>query len=584
MTPEGSDIAEYARQNDAPGKERPTNHMGSERTRGVGSRTNRRRRPSGEPAPLPRHPLAGSGKLWLSLGLFFVVIFALLISSTTFVLGQGAFWDGLDQKVLEWVKAIRTDTLTSISRGLNSLTDAWFLRILRWGTVIGLLLFKRWRHLVAFVAVVLVFQPLLLALSNQVARPRADDIEILATWVEFASPSIPLAALTITLVGMTYALVVKGRGHGIALLVAAIVVLVVGLARVYLAVDRMTDGLSGAVLAGAATLLIFRLWTPDEVFPVSYSRQKTAHLELTERRRKAIFTALRDQLGLRAVDVKLFALESSGGSSPLLITLEGGDPSRVFAKLYAQNHVRSDRWYKFGRSLLYGALEDERPFRTVRDLAEYEDYIMRLMQAAGVPGPASYGIVEITRGREYLVVTDFIEGSEISSAEVDEIVVGGGLTAVRSMWDAGLAHRDIKPGNILVRDHDIFLIDAAFGETRPSAWREAVDLANMMLTLSLYTSADQVYSAARERFSDVEIGEALAATRGVTIPSQLGHALKRDRRDLLGELRRLAPQREPVRIQRWTPRRLALLATTAVVAVVMAWLIVINLAFVGNLL
>ncbi len=557
--------------------------MGSEGIRGV-RRTGVRRRPSGEPAPLPREPLAGSGKIWLTLALVTLIIFALLMSSTTFLLGRGAFWDGVDQNIVEWVKEIRSDTLTSLSRAVNSLTNAWFLRILRWGAVIGLLFFRRWRHLFAFVGLILVIQPVLVALSNRLARPRADGIEILATWADFASPSLPVAALTITLVGMTYALVVGGRSRQIALMLATLMVMAVGLARIYLAVDRMTDALTGAVLATAVALLVFRLWTPDAVFPVRYSRGKKAHLELTEQRREAIFTALREQLGLRAVDVKLFAVESSAGSSPLLITLEGENPGRVFAKLYAQNHVRSDRWYKLGRSLLYGALEDETSFRTVRALAEYEDYIMRLMQSAGVPGPVPYGIVEITQGREYLLVTEFIEGKEISQAEVDGAVVDDGLDAVRSMWDAGLAHRDIKPGNVLVRESDIFLIDAAFGETRPSAWREAVDLANMMLTLSLRTSSDQVYQAALELFTEDDIAEALAATRGVTIPSELKHAISDDRRDLLGELRQMAPQRAPIRIQRWTRRRVALLTVAGLLAVVTAWLVVVNIAIVGNLL
>ncbi len=484
-----------------------------------------------------------------------------------------------------WVDGIRTDTLTSLARGLNSLADAEFLRVLRWATVIALLFFKRWRHLLAFNGLILVIQPALFSVSNRMARPRADGIEILASWADFASPSLPVAALTITLAGMTYALVVRGRGRRIALLAVAVIILLVGLARVYLAVDRMTDGLSGAVLAAAFTMLLFRLWTPDAVFPVSYSRRKTAHLEMTEVRTQAIFKALRDQLGLQAVEMRLFGLEASGGSSPLLITLEGDDPGYVFAKLYAQNHLRSDRFYKVGRSLLYGALEDERPFRTVRALAQYEDYIMRLMQSAGVPGPASYGIVEITQGREYVLVAEFLEGAmEMSQAVVGDTVVSQGLAAVRSMWDAGLAHRDIKPGNLLVRDGDIFLIDVAFGETRPSPWREAVDLANMMLTLSLRTSPDLVYRTALEHFTADDIAEALAATRGVTIPGELKGAIKSDPGDVICELRRLAPGRTPIRIQRWTRRRLALLLTTGVLAALTAWLVTINLALVGNLL
>ena len=40
----------------------------------------------------------------------------------------------------------------------------------------------------------------------------------------------------------------------------------------------------------------------------------------------------------------------------------------------------------------------------------------------------------------------------------------------------GSAHRDIKPANLLVRDGQVFLIDAFFVQVRPSPWRQAVDL------------------------------------------------------------------------------------------------------------
>jgi tRNA A-37 threonylcarbamoyl transferase component Bud32/membrane-associated phospholipid phosphatase len=520
----------------------------------------------------------------LTLALIVIAIFALILSSTPFVLGRGDFWDGLDAVVLARLEDLRSDTLTSVARALNALTDAWVLRVLRWGAVIGLLFFKRWRHLFAFAALILTLQPMLFFLANRVSRPRPDGIEILGPWSEFAAPSLPIAALAMTLAGISYALVVRGNTRRAALIASAAIVALVGLARIYLAVDQTTDVVSGAVLATTATLLVFRFWVPDAVFPVTYSKGKTAHLDLTELRTAAILTALRDQLGLQPVEVKAFGLEASSASTPLLISLEGDDPDRIFAKLYAQNHLRSDRWYKLGRSLLYGALEDERPFRSVRAMAQHEDYIMRLMELAGVPGPVSYGIVEITQGREYLLVTDFIEGTEISVAAVDETVVDQGLAAVRSMWDAGLAHRDIKPGNVLVRDSDIFLIDAAFGETRPTPWRQAVDLANMMLTLSLRTTPQQVYDAALKQFTDADIAEAFAATGGVTVSSELNRAIKDDPRDLMGELRELAPRRPPIRVQRWTRRRVALLTVSVLLAVFTAWLVVVNVSLVGRLL
>jgi len=183
-------------------------------------------------------------------------------------------------------------------------------------------------------------------------------------------------------------------------------------------------------------MLAFRLITPDSVFPVSYDRAKKAHLDLSETRLTALFSGLQDQLGFEAVSAELFGAEGSAGSTPLRISLADG--GHIFAKLYAQNHLRSDRWYKLGRTLLYGTLEDETPYRSVRRLAEHEDHVMRLMASGGIPIPEPLGIVEITHGREYLLVTEFLEDAgEMSRAEVTESIVDAGLHAVRNMWDNG---------------------------------------------------------------------------------------------------------------------------------------------------
>ncbi|MDQ3980872.1 MAG: hypothetical protein M3314_15210, partial [Actinomycetota bacterium] len=128
----------------------------------------------------------------------------------------------------------------------------------------------------------------------------------------------------------------------------------------------------------------------------------------------------------------------------------------------------------------------------------------------------------------------------------------------RLLWDSGLAHRDIKPSNVLVRDGRVRLIDVAFAEVRPSPWRQAVDLANMMLTLALRADPELVYQRALRFFTPDEIAEAFAATRGKTSPSQLRTMLKGDTRDLLAIFRNLAPSRPPIKIQRWSVRRIGL--------------------------
>ena len=243
----------------------------------------------------------------------------------------------------------------------------------------------------------------------------------------------------------------------------------------------------------------------------------------------------------------------------------------LFGKLYSRTHLRSDRWYKFGRELLYGRLEDEKPFNTVRRLVQQEDYALRVIRDAGVPGAMSHGFVELSPEREYLLVTEFLEGAvELGDAEVDDALIDEALHVIRTLWNAGLAHRDIKPANVMVRDGHILLIDVAFAELRPTPWRQAVDLANMMLCLALRSSAQQVYDRARRQFTVEELSEAFAAARGLALPSQLRRALRAEGRDLQEEFLRLLPERpRPIKVQRWTFRRVVVALVTAILVVLL---------------
>jgi tRNA A-37 threonylcarbamoyl transferase component Bud32 len=383
---------------------------------------------------------------------------------------------------------------------------------------------------------------------------------------------------------MAYALLPQGRPRSWGKWLAGATLLVSGVARMYLAVDHPTDILSAVILGVTVPVVGFRFFTPNEVFPVTYRRGKAAHLDVSGRRGEAIRTAVQEQLGLTVLDVQPIGLEGSAGSTPLRLRVAAsdGEPERdLFAKLYARSHVRADRSYKLGRMILYGALEDEAPFQSVRRFVEYEDYTLLRLQHMGIPVPAPYGIVEITPEREYLIVMEFVTGAqEIGKAEVDDGVIDSGLRLIRQLWDAGLAHRDIKPANLLVREGEVVLVDAFFVQVRPSPWRQAVDLANMMLVLAVRTDATRVYQHALRYFTEDDIAEAFAATRGVASPTQLRAVLKQDRRDLVAEFRALAPDREPVAIQHWSVRRIALgllvlaLAALAVLIVAHNWTVV----------
>jgi tRNA A-37 threonylcarbamoyl transferase component Bud32/membrane-associated phospholipid phosphatase len=535
------------------------------------ARVRSRRRPSGEPPPLPR-ALNASGKFWLYLSAVVLAAWVVVIITDTVTV-----FDVADTRILQAISEVRSPGLTRVAEVAGVLASGKAIQVLWLANLVLLAVFRRWRHLLIWAGLGFLVVRIGAQLATMLRRPRPYEVEVIGDWSGFSMPSLPMTVLATFLLGTVYTLIPPGRWRTRGKWVVCVLLVVTAASRLYLAQDHPTGILAGVVLGVAAPLAAFRLLTPNTVYPVRYSRARPAHLDVSGDRGAAIIRALQDQLGVLATEVKPFGLAGSGGSTPLKITVKadpatGDGESCIFGKLYAATHVRSDRWYKLGRALLYGQLEDEKPFHSVRRLVQYEDYILRLFSDAGLPVPHPLGIVEITPEREYLLVTEFIAGAkEAGEAEVDDSVIDQGLSIVRRMWDIGMAHRDIKPANLLVRDGTLFLIDSAFAEVRPSPWRQAVDLANMMLVLALRTDAERVYRRAKLQFSEEEIAEAFAATRGLTMPSQLRRMLRQQGRGLHGDFLRLLPYRlPPVRIQRWTWRRFGLTVVTLLAVAVMA--------------
>jgi hypothetical protein len=527
-----------------------------------------RRRPSGEPPPLPHGPRA-VGWAWAGA----IVLFVGILASLAFAASGSV--TAFDTATLDAFADARTPALTDAAKALHVSTTVSLILALRLGTVLVLAFVARFRHLVVFLATIVVADWLVVNLLS-VPLP-APDVPVLAANGTFAFPSRSIAAVAVTLTAIVAVLVPAGRSRAAARAVAHVLVAVVVLVELYLAADYPTPMLYSWVLAAVASEVAFRWLAPEESFPVTYRRGGTAaHLDISGPRVDAIVRAMRDELGLVVTKVEPFGLEGSGGSSPIRMTLEDG--TRVFAKIYATSHARADRWYRIGRTILYGQLEDETPIGSVRRLVTYEDYALRLLDDVGVRVAHVYGVVELTPNTEYMLVTEFFEdAATLNDSEVGDAVIDEGLSLVRALWDAGIAHRDIKPANLLVVGGHLQLVDVSALEVRPSPWRQAIDLANMMMVLALKTDPESVYGRAVRVFTPDEIAEAFACSVGLTIPTELQTRLKEDGRPILDRFRELAPAREPVSIQRWSVQRLVLTGTAVLGLLVAASLFVDSL-------
>jgi len=298
---------------------------------------------------------------WLLAAVALVVLSLVVFAAGRY--GRGVSLTVVDEWVLEGLAALRRPEVTGVMRPLSGLFGTiWTIKVLGWASLIVLVVFKRFRHLVVAFVSLEVVSLLVLALSVAVRRPRPFGVAMQGHWAGWAMPSRPVAYLSAVLVAMLYCLVPEGRWRQAGKLVATGLVALLALARMYLGVDHPSDVLVAAALGVTIPLLAFRWFTPNEVFPVTYRRGRTAHLDVGGQRGQAIRRALQDPLGLVVEEVKPHGLAGSAGSTPLRITVKGDPNTTLFGKLYARSHLRSDRWYKLGRELLYGRLEDEKPF------------------------------------------------------------------------------------------------------------------------------------------------------------------------------------------------------------------------------
>jgi membrane-associated phospholipid phosphatase len=531
----------------------------------------RLRRPSGDPPPLP-HEAGWHARIWVAVS---VVIAGLILAIP--MEDQSPL--PVDVNILRWAEGIRTTGSDNVAKAINIIATTTGILILRWGTILVLAIFKRFRHLAVALVTWGIVDLIFLSIRVELFRPSdlSPPITVITGPSTYWFPGAAMVAFSVTVFTMVVALVPLDR-RGAALGAATLVLAVVAAARILLAASYPSALLYGAILGATIVELVFAWLTPPETFPVSYRPGgSAAHLDLGGQRGAAVRKAMHDQLGIEITEVAAFGDEGSGGSTPLLMT--SADGTRIFGKILAISHVRSDRWYRMVRTIMYGKLEDEAPFGSVRRLISYEDYALRLLDDDRIRVAKSYGVVELTPNREYLLPTEFFEGSQtLGHAEVNDVIIDEAMTLVRALWDHGLAHRDIKPANLLVVDGRLQLIDVSGLENRPSPWRQAVDLANMMLVMALRSDADTVYRHALRSFGEDEIGEAFACAVGMAIPTELQHHLKADPRDLITEFKRLAPPHRPVSIQRWSVQRIGLTAAAlvGVIVVVVGSVVVIR--------
>ena len=164
----------------------------------------------------------------------------------------------------------------------------------------------------------------------------------------------------------------------------------------------------------------------------------------------------------------------------------------------------------------------------------------------------------MTPEREYLLVAEFFAGTvELGEAEVtDQVIADDGLRIIRKLWDAGLAHRDVKLANLLVRDGRMLLIDVAFAEASPLILAPGGRPGQHDAVLGASLQPERVYRRALHYFTVEEIAEGLRPPAGLACRLSCATCCAPRAGTCTASLPRLLPAPpRPIRVQRWSARR-----------------------------
>ena len=215
----------------------------------------RRRRPVGEPPPLPRD-LHGPATLW---------ILAVLLLTAGYLWGTyggpagGQFQRWVDRGITSFIPDLSGGRMSTTGRFLVGNIGLWLLIAIRWGTAIALIARKRWRHLAVFVGSVALVTVLVRWFPTAGTRPSTPS-----------HPAYAAASLGVTVMGVVYGLVPAGPARRRALWVSAALCGSLAVFSILTRTYTPSEIGIGFAIGFSIPFLGFRLLAPETVFPVTY--------------------------------------------------------------------------------------------------------------------------------------------------------------------------------------------------------------------------------------------------------------------------------------------------------------------------
>lgn len=356
------------------------------------------------------------------------------------------------------------------------------------GVAIRLLVTRRWRRLGIVALAAGAGWALVTALDGlmDLSGPVPGAIDS-GTWIastRFPSLTYVGAATAVATVGKPWLTRSWRRSTDVALAVLVGVMALAGSAGV----PELLASLAAGAVVGAAILVA--LGAPNR------------------RPAPAIIAAALRQAGVDVVGLSLVRAE--GGRSQLYRAQTAGGAT-VFTKVHSQDSRDADLLYRAYRMLLLRGPSDDWPARSLGRDVEHEALTLMLAGRAGVRSPALTALASLPDGSVALAMEDVagVPLDSLPASEVTDELLGALWQEVGRLHGAGIAHRALRAGNVLVAGGEPVIVDFGFGATAATTRLRAIDRAELLTSLAALVGTERAVAAAARILQPGELTEAV---------------------------------------------------------------------------
>jgi glycosyltransferase 2 family protein len=319
------------------------------------------------------------------------------------------------------------------------------------------------------------------------------------------------------------------------------VLLLVGLSRIYLGGHFPRDIIGGFALGALVGSLIS--------LAAGTAKPKLAMAAVKDK--------LRD-LGIIAQSARKLTVDARG-SIPIKITAENGQS--YFVKLFGKQEYTADWLFKTLRFFKFKSLSDGRPYLNSKHNIEHEALAALWAKRAKVNTPEIQGYTAV--GSYWMLVQEGIEATALDKlvgSKIPDQTLFKVWQEVSKLHDTQMAHRDLRAANIMIDRQDRpWLIDFGFAEVASRPINQKIDIAELLMSMSLTVGVDRTITAARRAMGVDRLVESAPYVQ-ISVFSSATTVLVRKNKALLEELQttltNLSPHDEIVKadVLRFNPK------------------------------